>query len=271
MTDITVAADVSTQVANAPDVMAESVQTEVASAGEGNSDNDSEAPETETPEEPFPKKAVNALNRAKREKRQLRAQVKALEAQLSELRNSNPTASMAEPDVNGFETFTDFNKANVEFQIKKAMEEAQNKGKVEALESQRSQLIAQRNAELSAAAAETAKQFPDLPQVVGQYAQQLNSVGQEIAEIIYEMDNSPLAVYTLAKEGILEDVLSAPPAIAAVHLLNAQARGEQQLSAKRMVQTPAAPAPIRAAKGTGTNSKPLHALSGDDIMKWLKS
>ena len=121
-------------------------------------------------------------------------------------------------------------------------------------------------------AVETAKQVPDLAPVISQYAPVLESLGSELTDVIYEMDNAPLAIYTLAKEGILKDVLSAPTPIATVHLMNAQARGEQTLSRRAAKpNVTAAPEPIRAAKGTGVNTKPLHALSGDDIMKWLKS
>jgi len=121
-------------------------------------------------------------------------------------------------------------------------------------------------------AEETAKQLPDLPSVNAQYAQQFNSIGSELAEVIYEMDNAPLAIYTLAKEGILEDVLDAPPALAAVHLLNAQARGEQALKAKSTRQSVTnAPDPIRASKGTGVNQKSLQELSAQELFKSMSS
>ena len=270
MTDIPVSADVSGgQVAlEAPALESDVVQTE-AGAEDNQSGEDGEEGNTE--ETPFPKKAVNALNRAKREKRQLRAQVRELEAKLSELKAFKPDASTA-PDPNKFETYTDFNEANVKHQIRAAMEEAQNKGKLEALESQRALIQEKRNQELNMVAVETAKQVPDLAPVISQYAPVLESLGSELTDVIYEMDNAPLAIYTLAKEGILEDVLSAPTPIATVHLMNAQARGGQTLSRRAAKpNVTAAPEPIRAAKGTGVNTKPLHALSGDDIMKWLKS
>lgn len=271
MTDISVSADVETPDALAPAHETDAVQQDSAATDETQG-GDGEGEEGQSDNEPFPKKAVNALNRAKREKRQLRAQVKALEAQMAELKGANPTASYTPPDPNKFDSYTEFNNANVQHQIKTAMEEAQNKGKLEALEGQRNQLAAQRNAELAHTAAETAKQLPDLPNVVGQYAQQLDSVSADVAEIIYEMDNAPLAVYTLAKEGILEDVLSAPPYIAAVHLMNAQARGERLLGGSRMAKpTVTAPEPIRAAKGTGVNSQPLHARTGKDLLNWVRS
>jgi len=254
----------------APDASIDAVQTEEGVAEQADASEEGQQEEAQKEGE-FPKKAVNALNRAKREKRQLRAQVKALESQLSELKAYKPEASSA-PDPRQFETYTDFSEANVKHQIKSAIEEAQNKGKLEALESHKEQLAAKRNDEVARVAEETAKQLPDLPSVNAQYAQQLNSIGSELAEVIYEMDNAPLAIYTLAKEGILEDVLDAPPALAAVHLLNAQARGEQALKAKSPRQSVTnAPDPIRASKGTGVNQKSLQDLSGQELLKWMRS
>lgn len=254
----------------APDVTNDAVQTEESVAEQADASEEGQQEEAQKEGE-FPKKAVNALNRAKREKRQLRAQVKALESQLSELKAYKPEASSA-PDPRQFDSYTDFNEANVQHQIKQAMAEAQNKGKLEALEGQRSQIAERRNQEVAQVAMETAKQLPDLPNVISQYTNQLDNVRGELAELIYEMDNAPLAIYTLAKEGTLEDVLDAPPALAAVHLMRAQERGEQALKAKSPRQSVTnAPDPIRASKGTGVNQKSLQDLSGQELLKWMRS
>lgn len=257
---------------------AETVDTKTDEATDGDaSEGDGEGSTEQTKnKEPWPDKAVNALKREKREKRQYRAQVRALEAQIAQLKGSNPAAEVQAPDPNKFEKYTDYVNEQVKFQTEQAVKEAQNKGRLEALEGQKEAVQAERNAELARVAQETAKAVPDLGQVIGAHAQALDSVGSEIGEIIYEMDNAPLAIYTLAKEGVLEDVLNAPPAIAAHYLLNAQARGEQALAAKSAhkptpKQTVQAPEPIKAARGTGTSQKPYQLMSGKDVLKWVNS
>jgi hypothetical protein len=240
-------------------------------------DDDGESQSENKPEgdakkdEPFSKKAVNALNRVKREKRQLRAQVKALEAKIAELNGASPDASLKAPDPKDFDSYTDLLEAKTDYKIRKEMQEANKNGQIEALNAQKQQVYAQRDAEIARVAQETAKALPDLPNVIGEVQQYLDGIDPAVEEIIYDLDNPSLAVYVLAKEGTLVDVLNATPALAAAKLLAAQQRGEHFMASTRAKQTPSAPEPMRGAKGTGAVAKPLESRSPNELLKWMRT
>lgn len=281
MTDTTLTSDVPAGDNVSTELEAPVVQEETIEAEPEDSDTDGggeDGGEADGEDKPFPKKAVNALNRAKRNARQLKAEVRQLQAELSQLKNFKPSTQNEKPDPNKFESYTDYNAAQVEYQIKTRMEEAQNKGKLEAVESQHMKAQAARDAILTQQAQEVAKALPDMGQVISRHTAALDSIGGDLKEIIYDLDNAPLAIYTLAKEGRLEDVLSSNPYLAAAELLSAQSRGAALLGTPKRASAPAqqntslTPEPIRAVRGTGTTtSKPIQERSGSDLLKWMRS
>jgi hypothetical protein len=134
------------------------------------------------------------------------------------------------------------------------------------LEQQKQALQSQRDQHIIEQAQEAAQVFSDLPQVWQSNAQLLDALPKEIADIFYNIDNAPAAVYMLAKEGKLESLLYTGPAIAAYEIVSAQNRGLEMLS-KPQQRLSQAPSPISKARGTGSVKKQLSP--NDDVLKSL--
>lgn len=212
----------------------------------------------------FPKKAVNALNRKNKQINKLRAQMRELEAKLNE--TPSPEKNQAEINPDDFENYGDYINAQVEALVEQKTQQSQSDMQKQQLQQQQQELQAQRDQHIIEQAQEAAQVFHDLPQVWQENAQLLDSLPKEVADIFYSIDNAPAAVYTLAKEGKLESLLYANPAIAAYEIVNAQNRGMEMLSRPQQ-RSSQAPTPITKAKGTGSVKKQLSP--NDDVLKSL--
>lgn len=229
-----------------------------------------EAEETEGETEgevEFPKKAVNALSRKNKTINKLRAQMQELEAKL----NATPQADEAKPiNPDDFDQYGDYIEAKIEALAEQKIKQSQGDMQQQQLQAQKDQLNAQRDQYIIEQAQEAAQVLTDLPQVWQQNAQTLDTLPQEITDIFYGIDNAPAAIYTLAKEGKLESLRYANPAVAAYEIVNAQNRG-MELMSKPQTRVSNAPQPIEKAKASGSIKKQLHQLKGDEILNWVKS
>jgi len=258
--------------------MTEELQQAIEDAPETVADNESteptteesqvevEAPETDSNEDgevEFPKKAVNALNRKDKKINKLRAQMRELEAQL----NKSPEETGKDPvNEDDYETYGDFMNAKVEALVEQRLQQSQSDMQTQQLKQQQEALQAQRDQYIVEQAKEVSETLTDLPQVWEQNAQLLDSLPKEVADIFYNIDNAPAAIYTLAKEGKLESLMYTNPSVAAYEIVNAQNRGMELLS-KPQTKVSQAPAPIEKARGTGSVKKQLSPDS--DVLKSL--
>lgn len=222
-------------------------------------DNDSDGDEVE-----FPKKAVNALNRKNKKINKLNGRIRELEAKLNEKPQVDNQPSDINPD--DFETYGDYLNAQVEARVDERIKQSQSDMQRQQLTAQQEQLKRERDQYIIDQAQEAAQTFTDLPQVWQQNAQLLDSLPKEIEEIFYSIENAPAAVYTLAKEGKLESLLYANPAVAAYEIVNAQNKGMELLSRPKQ-RVSQAPEPISKAKGSGSVKKQLSP--SDDVLKSL--
>lgn len=207
----------------------------------------------------FPKKAVNALNRKTKQINKLRAQKLELEAKLQEIQSKFAPQEINPDD---FETYGDF----LEAKLNHRDQQSKNDMQTTQLTQQKEQVKAQQNQYIVDQAYEVAKTFTDLPIVWNKNAQLLDALPEEITDIFYSVENAPAAVYMLAKEGKLEGLLYANPAVAAYEIINAQNKGMELLS-KPKIRSSQAPQPISKAKGTGSIQKQLSP--SDDVLKSL--
>lgn len=223
-----------------------------------------EAPEVQEGEEvEFPKKAVNALNRQKKINTKLRAQMRELEAKLKESQAPSEVKPVNEAD---FDSYGEFLVAKAKAEFEQTTKQSQNDMQKQQLLQQQESLKAQRDQHIIEQAQEVSMTLTDLPQVWQQNAQALDALPEQVADIFYDLDNAPAAVYVLAKEGKLEALRYANPAVAAYHIIDAQNRGLALLNKpqQRMSQ---APQPISKARGTGSTKKQL--TPNDDVLKSL--
>lgn len=116
---------------------------------------------------------------------------------------------------------------------------------------------------------EFAKLVPDYEQrVYGDYGQFMSDIPPVVANALLEADNASLALYALAIEGTLEQLEDMSPYRVSIEIGKAEVRGETYLNRKK---TTSAPAPIAAARGTGTTEKALHNQSVEELMKKFNS
>lgn len=243
--------------------IAEDSAADAVEAEQNETDEAHESPEGHAEEVEFPKKAVNALNRLKKDKIKLRAQLRELEAKLEEAQKPSEAKPVNEAD---YESYADYINAQVEALVEQKTKQSQGDMQKQLLLQQQEALKAERDKHIVEQAKEVSKTLHDLPQVWQQNAQLLDALPQQVADIFYDLDNAPAAVYVLAKEGKLESLLYANPSVAAYEIINAQQRG-LALLAKPQTRTTQAPQPISKARGTGSYKKQLSP--SDDVLKSL--
>jgi DNA repair exonuclease SbcCD ATPase subunit len=250
---------------DAPEVVTPEVaDNEGAEAQENDAQDENQEADNDGDSVEFPKKAVNALNRKNKQINKLRAQMRELEAKLNEA----PTDVKAQTQINpdDFDNYGDYINAQVESLVEQKTQQSQTDLQKQQLEQQKQALQSQRDQHIIEQAQEAAQVFSDLPQVWQSNAQLLDALPKEIADIFYNIDNAPAAVYMLAKEGKLESLLYTGPAIAAYEIVSAQNRGLEMLS-KPQQRLSQAPSPISKARGTGSVKKQLSP--NDDVLKSL--
>lgn len=259
--------------------MTEETQTVIDDAPEMDANND--APETQEVEEvqasepdandtddneggdvEFPKKAVNALNRKDKKINKLNAKLRELEAKLNE---APKQAEQKDINPDDFENYGDYLSAQVDALVEQRMSQSQSDMQKQQLTEQQTQIKEARDMHIVEQAQEAAKVFTDLPQVWQQNAAILDALPESIADIFYSIDNAPAAVYTLAKEGKLQDLAYKNPALAAYEIVNAQNKGLDMLS-KPQTRVSQAPAPMDKTKGTAKASKSVTQLSGKELL-----
>lgn len=223
-----------------------------------------EEAEADTGEVEFPKKAVNAINRKNKTINKLRAKMRELEAELS--KEPEAPTNQKEISLDDFESYGDYINAQVEALVTQKTEQSTSDMQRQQLMQQQEALKVQRDQHIVEQAREASETLHDLPDVWQQNAQLLDSLPPEVTDIFYSIDNVPAAVYTLAKEGKLEALKYANPAVAAYEIINAQNKGMELLS-KPATRVSQAPAPITKAKGTGSIKKQL--TPNDDVLKSL--
>lgn len=229
---------------------------------------------------PFPKKAVNAITRRDRQIGRLRGQISdydrrfnEMQAQIAELGASRNAPK--EPVMEDFETVGDWVKAVAKFEAQQGAKPKQDqenlspeKIKEQAFQEwQQQQHFQQREAHAAEQAAKTATEFADFKQVVDENIDILDS-SPLLDRLILEADNAPLVLYTLAKEGKLEQVAQLPPQQMLMEIARAQSRGEAMARTQKVSK---APAPISGVKGTAAGQKSVTEMSPDELLKWAKS
>jgi hypothetical protein len=235
-----------------------------------------ESASTET-EEPFPKKAKNAIRWRDKQISKLRAQNRELERYMQHV-SAQEQEKSPPPDEASFETYADYLKARQDWGLETHFKERDQAAHMEqinhqkeAIRQQQIEIVAQRHDVL-------AKENPEYQRVMTENSSLISAIDQpelrEIAEILHMIDDPHAAVFALAKEGILESVYSLPPAMAQMEIYHAQMRGAEYLaqtgSRKQKIVT-GAPQPMVPAKGTGSVKKPVHELQGSDILKWMNT
>lgn len=223
-------------------------------------------PISEPEDIPFPKKAVNALSRRDKQIGKLQANNAALNAELAKFREQTAQQANNPPKESDYDNYGELLKAQHrhEWQQEQAAKELQQKEQY--TQQQEQQWFQQRNQEVLAKAQELKAQVPDFVGLLNEYSDVLAGVPPEIERVFYEVDAPEIALYALAKEGRLEEVLGMSPSRVAIELGKAEIRGEALIKQKQITKTPA---PIEGLKGTGSSNKQLDSMNHDELMAWV--
>lgn len=221
----------------------------------------------------FPKKAINAISRRDKQIGKLRAEREQLMRELDGLRQKPQEIrhqAEKEPNIGEFDSYDAYTRALTRWEIKQAEQQrnlqTQEAAKANETSAQEQQWVDQRTEHISNQVQEIIKTVPDMVQVLQEYSDVIEGFSPEVERMFLALDNAPMAVYNLAKEGKLEQLAAMPLQLAAVEIY--QAQHKQAPVAKKVTQ---APKPITASKGSGAGLKNLGELSPDDLVKRLLS
>lgn len=255
-------------------------EPEVEEVEEAKADDTEEPDEGEdSGDEPFPKKAVNAISKRDRKIHNLRKEREALQAEIDRLKAATETTQESAdepPKEEDFDTFGEYLEARQEYIAKKTLSQSkkdQDQDQLKTLEQQQKQkLFEERDAVIEKLDEELRSTYSDYDSVIDTNMDKAAALVQQrpdLYESFLALDNPNMAFYNLAKEGRLESLLQMPSNIAVVELVQAQYRNNAPVkqAAPATVEQPvsAAPQPLKAAKGTAQSQKPLEKLDANEL------
>lgn len=225
-------------------------------------------------ETPWPKKAQNALSRRDKQIGKLRAEREHMAAELEKLR-SQPAPKQPQPQTNqpipegmpkeaDYKSYAEYLEAVNDYKIDQKFSKLQEGQKQTQQATQEKAWEEQRLNIVDKQAEEFAKDFPDVVQIFTDNTELVKSFPPEIKRALLEADNAPLAFYNLAKEDKLADLADMSLVDAKVEIRLAQMKAAEKPRTK-------APTPLPASRGSVASTKSLDSMSGDELLKWIKS
>lgn len=228
-------------------------------------------------EDPWPKKAENALAKAKGKAAQLRAErdqeraarqrLEQQLAQYSQPQTKQASANNGEPKETDFNNYAEYMRAVQKFDLQQEFAARDSKQQVTQQTAQEQAWVTQREQAVATKAQEFVKENPEVTDLVEEFGDVIDgwqTTHPHITRAFLEADNAPLAFYNLAKEGKLEELANMSPARAAMEI----GRAQTQAIAKPKTK---APTPLPAARGSVAVGKKPEDLSGDEIRSWMRA
>lgn len=223
------------------------------------------------------KKLQNALARRERnigkltaQKYQTLSENEQLKARLAqyEASKSSPTASDAPQEAN-FTNYGDYLKAVARYEARQELKQGQQEHEKKQTEVSQRQWREERESALADNAAKAREAFPDFQNTLQENSDIFASLPPHVEQAFLDSDNPAFAFYSMVKDGSLEQLLNAPSEARAAAMI---ARAEERaLAQSKTKQATKAPAPMSSAKGTAPASKKLDDLSGQELLKWIRS
>lgn len=233
----------------------------------------------------FPKKAVNALSRRDKKIAKLNAELqeyrqKEAEWQRGQQRGqqnlqqgNEDNQAIKEPDLDDYDSFADYQKALTQFYVKQSQGalkqqsgQQQQQDQLTPQQVQQQVHYSQRAQHMDTIDADLSAKLPDYEQIKTEYSDVLAELPQHIAMAMLDAENGPLALYTLAREGKVEQLLTMSPTQAAAEMARAEIRGQQYFNK----QPSSAPAPIKGVKGNSSRKNP-DQMNDSEFDKWLNT
>ena len=236
--------------------------------------------ETETPKEDlWPKKAVNALSKAKSQIGKERGIRQELERRLAELeaKLAPQPAKAEQPKTSGMPKEEDFvgkpygeyldavAEYKVEQKLNQKLSERDKASAQEQDKQAREERVAVGNQHLDDNGEKAAKDFADFNDVVDKQIKG-KFLAPHVIEALQEAENPAYALYALAKEGRIDDLNDLHPSRVGAII---DRMAESAMSKSKPVTK--APTPMKSLTGSSVSAKRLEDASPDELRKWLKS
>ena len=232
-------------------------------------DDISKKPDSELTPEQLAKREANrqshlnrklAKQRLREENRELKTRLEKLEQQFNQPKQE--VKKDGRPDIAMFEDHMDYLEALADWKLEQKLTALRDTAAPKQADSGK----VQRLQEMAQLEAEFAKSVPDYNRVVYQEnAQIMNNMPKHVAEALLDAEDASLALYTLAKEGRLEDLEDLDGKALDKAIAKAEERGKAFLSSAK--KTSSAPPPIESLKGTGRATKDLSSMSVEELMQ----
>jgi hypothetical protein len=229
-------------------------------------------PEDDTP---FPKKAVNAISRREKKIEKLRAELEQVKAQLQQGTSKEPVKEQTKessekkdsaPNPDDYQTWDEYLEAKLDYGVKVALEKRTSEEKQSESYRKEKDYYDQRVKDFDSKEDEYLGKFPDFEKLSNQFTQEVaENLSIDVRKAILESEDGPLALYTLMKEGRIDELEDMDGRQALRFLAKAEMRGQKYIENSRKVS--AAPKPIQAVKGTGTFKKDVSEMTPDEIRK----
>ena len=212
-------------------------------------------------DEPFPKKAKNAISQLKQSNARKNAHIRHLQQKIAEL---NKTRSVSEPKEEDFSNWAEHQDARVKHLVKLETVEQQvadAKTRVEAYEQEEESA---RIAEVNEIGENFEREHPAAAKLIADNMAVIASLPTHVKKALQLADNPPLALHNLIADGKLEYLSQLPPERAAIEIGKADARAMQP---KPQTKAPAPMQPARANVNPGFN---WQSMSADELLKTIR-
>jgi len=234
-----------------------------------------EANKAESNELPIPKKILNAMSHKDRrigkltaKQYEAEAKIKQLEEQLATYNKPKESQQSGKPNTANFDNYEDYLQALAEYQVGEKFSESEKKR--QQFEAQKNQSVyhEERIAKLEENDQAAKASFSDYDNVFSENEALAADMPEHVKQAFLEAEHPAYAFYAIAKEGKLEDMLNMSERQAIAMIARYEDKGLAMSKAKQVTK---APAPMSPAKGTSAGSKSLDAMSGDELLKWIRT
>lgn len=228
-------------------------------------------PAVETKDEPFPKKAINALSRRDKQIGKLRAQYEQAQAEINRLRQQAPQQPQkpqgdGEPKESDFDNYADYMRAVQKYDLQQEVAKLEGKQQQTQHSKEEQAWIAQNEQVVALAAQKFIKENPEAQAVIEENADIADEFSPELQRVFLEAgEAAPIAFHNLAKEGKLEALMQMSPAKAAIEI------GRAAAQAVKPKPTTKAPAPMSPAKGTASGTKDPSQMTDEEFNAWRRA
>lgn len=245
-------------------------ETEVTQESQETEQDIAKKPDSELTPEQLAKREKNRESHTNSKLAAMRRANRELEARLAQFNQPKPQEAekTTKPNPNDAfykdKTWEQYNEDLTDWKLEQKLTENTKKAQETQNKQDYAKWVDDRSSKVDERLPELTKSIPDIANVLEEVEDLAQMLSPEQARIALEAEDINLAIYTLHKEGKLQDVIKLPPSQLAAAIAKAEVRGQQYLTEPK--QTTNAPRPMIAAKGNSTGGKSLERQSVDELM-----